>query len=285
MFNHNIALLGSTGYVGEHFKTNLKNSHIKFVAPTRKELNLENCFELSEYLLDNKVTFLINCVGFTGKPNVDACENAKEECLYTNAFLPTRISIGCELADVNWGHVSSGCIYNGYLKAFTEYDQPNFAFGMKCSYYSGTKALAESFLKNDRRSYIWRLRIPFSNVDSPRNYISKILKCDKLNNRVNSLTDINEFCRACIYCITNKVPFGIYNLTNPGGLSAGNVITRYNEIMGTNHRFTEHPPEELHKIVPRSNCMMDTSKAAHSGIKMSDTSVAIDNALKNWRTS
>lgn len=287
MYNYKIALLGSTGYVGSHFVSSLINHKIEFVTPNRTELNVENCFELSKYLLDNKITFVINSIGYIGKPNVDACENAKEECLYTNAFLPTRISIGCELANINWGHVSSGCIYNGYLKIFTEYDPPNFAFGMpnKCSYYSGTKALAESFLKNDKRCYIWRLRIPFSNVDSPRNYITKILKCDRVNNKFNSLTDINEFCDACIQCIIKEVPFGIYNLTNPGGESAGNIIRKYDNIVGGNHLFTQHCPNELHPIVPRSNCILDTNKATSVGIKMSNINHAIEKALKNWRKS
>lgn len=285
MFNHKIALLGSTGYVGSHFAKSLTNSSIKFVSPSRKELDLSNCFQVSEYLLDNKVTFLINSVGYTGKPNVDACENDKEECLYVNAFLPTRISLACELANINWGHVSSGCIYNYYHKDYTEEDTPNFAFGERCSYYSGTKALGESFLKNDKRSYIWRLRIPFSNVDSSRNYISKILKCDKLNYCTNSLTDLDEFCAACIQCITNKLPFGIYNLTNPGNMTASQVIALVNTILQIDHKFSEHSPDTLHQIVPRSNCILDTSKAQKHGIKMTQVEIAIRNALYNWKTS
>lgn len=282
MFHHKIAILGSTGYVGSHFVKHLKESNIDYIRPTRKDIDHSNCFQLSEYLLDNKATFLINCVGYTGKPNVDACENAKEECLYANAFLPTRISLACELANINWGHVSSGCIYNLYNKDFTELDEPNFAFGGRCSYYSGTKALGESVLKSDKRSYIWRLRVPFSNVDSDRNYISKIQKCDRLNWCHNSLTDIDEFCQACIQCITKKVPFGIYNLTNPGAMTAGEVMDMVRSFLGINHSFTEHSPSELHPIVPRSNCILNVNKAIQCGIKLTPVKSAIEKALMNW---
>ena len=282
MFHHKIAILGSTGYVGSHFLRLLKEQGVETLTPTRQDIDFNNIFQLSEYLFDNKVTFLVNCIGYTGKPNVDACEYNKEECLLVNALLPTKISLACELANINWGHVSSGCIYNYYNKDYTEEDELNFSFGNRCSYYSGTKALAESFLKIDKRCYVWRLRVPFSNVDSNRNYISKLLKYNKLNWCLNSLTDIDEFCKACLQCITHTLPFGVYNLTNPGHMAAREVVTCVYEILGINHVYTEHNPDELHPIVPRSNCILNVDKAMKYGIHMSPVKQAVQNALLNW---
>lgn len=282
MFHHKIALLGSTGYVGSHFAKHLKELGIDYVKPSRKEIDYSNPFELSEYLFDMKATFLINSIGYTGKPNVDACEDNKEECSYVNTYLPTRISLACELANINWGHVSSGCIYNYYMKYYTEEDEPNFAFGGRCSYYSGTKALSESFLKNDKRVYIWRLRVPFSNIDSDRNYISKILKCNELNWCANSLTDIDEFCQACIQCIIKKIPLGIYNLTNQGAMTASEVVDMAKSILMVNNTYIEYSPDDLHKIVPRSNCILNVQKALKNGIKLTPVRDAIEKALKNW---
>ena len=65
------------------------------------------------------------------KPNVDACEVHKAECLAGNAVLPGTIAQACEAANVPWGHVSSGCIYTGSRpdgSGFTEEDAPNFSF-------------------------------------------------------------------------------------------------------------------------------------------------------------
>ncbi len=61
-------------------------------------------------------------------------------------------------------------------RGFTENDSPNFSFRTNnCSFYSGTKALGEECLQDAENTYIWRLRIPFNHVDSPRNYLSKLL--------------------------------------------------------------------------------------------------------------
>ena len=61
----------------------------------------------------DKPEFLINAAGYTGKPNVDACELHKTECLFGNAVFPGLVAQACNEAGVPWGHVSSGCIYTG----------------------------------------------------------------------------------------------------------------------------------------------------------------------------
>ena len=98
---------------------------------------------------------------------------------------------------IPWGHVSSGCIYTGSKaddSGFTELDPLNFSFRTNnCSIYSGTKALGEECLSHSNSTYIWRLRIPFSNEDSPRNYISKLLRYDTLLDARNSISNLTEF--------------------------------------------------------------------------------------------
>ena len=67
-----------------------------------------------------------------GKPNVDACEDAKYDCLQGNAVLPGIIREVCEDLKIPWGHVSSGCVYSGRRsdgKGWTEEDEPNFLSG------------------------------------------------------------------------------------------------------------------------------------------------------------
>src|SRR5438067_1708626 len=67
------------------------------------------------------------------------------------------------------------------IHGFTETDTPNFSFrDLPCSFYSGTKALAEEAIAGVGNSYIWRLRIPFDEVDGPRNYLSKVQRYSKV---------------------------------------------------------------------------------------------------------
>jgi dTDP-4-dehydrorhamnose reductase len=64
-------------------------------------------------LKTRKPEFVINAAGYTGKPNVDACELAKADTLMGNALLPETVGQACAATGTPWGHVSSGCIFTG----------------------------------------------------------------------------------------------------------------------------------------------------------------------------
>ncbi len=139
-------LIGKNGYVGKKFCliSKLKNNLISI---GRDTLNYYDKALISNFITQNKIYFLINAAGYTGKPNVDACELAKAECLSGNAVLPGIIREVCEDLNIPWGHVSSGCSFSGRRqdgKGWAEEDEPNFSFrSPPCSFYSGTKSLGE----------------------------------------------------------------------------------------------------------------------------------------------
>ena len=176
-----ILLTGSNGYIGSQFVRELSKRGLKFMTATREDCTWNR---LADLIDDNRVDFLINAAGYTGKPNVDACENNKDKTVDGNILLPLQISMACVMTGIPWGHVSSGCVYHGDNNGngFSEEDESNFCFNNPpCSFYSGTKALAEDLLENSN-VYIWRLRIPFDQYDSYKNYISKMLNYNKLLN-------------------------------------------------------------------------------------------------------
>ena len=140
----NVVLFGGSGYIGSEFKKSLSKRGINYFAPESAMLNLLHHGSIEAVLEAMKPTFVINCAGYTGKPNVDACESHKEETHQGNVLAPFNLAQTCDKLGLPWGHVSSGCVYNGYDKDFTEEDEPNFCFSsLPCSHYSGTKAEAE----------------------------------------------------------------------------------------------------------------------------------------------
>ena len=169
-----ILLLGATGYIGTAFAEELARRGRDFRPVSRSEADYTRFGPLLDLLRSTKPEFVVNCAGFTGRPNVDACEIAKADTLLGNALLPQTIAHACAAAGIPWGHISSGCIFTGAkvrgadgiwrtetnlmgrdlleairadrkrLQGFTEDDTPNFSFrSPPCSFYSGTKALGE----------------------------------------------------------------------------------------------------------------------------------------------
>src|ERR1035437_5053344 len=108
-----ILLLGATGYIGEAFAREWQRRKQEFIPLSRKQVDYTRFDLLLEYLRAKKPAFVVNAAGYTGKPNVDACELDKAGTLLGNALLPQTIAHACAAAGVPWGHVSSGCIFAG----------------------------------------------------------------------------------------------------------------------------------------------------------------------------
>ncbi len=124
-------VLGATGYIGSCFVQHLLRGGEEVRGISRRETDYTVLDELISFLKEIRPIFLINAAGYTGKPNVDACESDKAECLFGNAVLPGRIRTACEEVGIPWGHVSSGCIYSGRKlngEGWSENDEPNFSF-------------------------------------------------------------------------------------------------------------------------------------------------------------
>jgi dTDP-4-dehydrorhamnose reductase len=286
-----VYLLGASGYVGQAFQNLLSKKGVPFRSLSRSQIDYTNDRALSDIIRVGNPQFLINAAGYTGKPNVDACEDHKAECLDGNASLPGRIAKVCTDLGVPWGHVSSGCIYSGARadgEGFTESDEPNFTFRQNnCSFYSGTKALGEELLAKVPNIYIWRLRIPFDCRDNSRNYLSKLMRYQRLLDATNSISQLQEFVSASWECWEKRVPFGTYNMTNPGCITTREVVGHIlkSGVRTKEYCFFENELEFMANaaITPRSNCIIDSSKLMSIGIKMTEVNEAVMCALENWQ--
>jgi dTDP-4-dehydrorhamnose reductase len=285
-----IYLLGGSGYVGQAYQALLTRKGIPFRNLRRADVDYTNPALLRAALLRDKPAFLINSAGYTGKPNVDACELHKAECLFGNSVLPGLIAQACADAGVPWGHVSSGCIYSGARpdgSGFQEDDTPNFTFrANRCSFYSGSKALGEEVLTGVPNVYIWRLRIPFDNVENPRNYLTKLMRYPRLLAATNSISQLGEFVAATLACWEKHVPFGAYNVTNPGAITTHEVVEHIKKsgVCPKDYVFFKDEDEFMHVAAKtlRSNCVMDSSKLARVGIILTEVHEAVARDLRNW---
>jgi dTDP-4-dehydrorhamnose reductase len=286
-----IYLLGGSGYVGQAYQALFRLKGIPYRSLSRFEVDYTDGETLRVGLQRDRPEFLVNAAGYTGKPNVDACELHKAECLLGNAVLPGIIAEACEETGVPWGHVSSGCIYSGDGpggNGFKETDEPNFTFRSgRCSFYSGTKGLGEEMLAGHPNIFIWRLRIPFDSMDNPRNYLSKLMRYQRLLEATNSVSELQEFAAATLACWTKRVPFGTYNVTNPGKVTTREVVEliRRSGVCQKEFAFFSSEEEFMSTAAktPRSNCVLDSSKLAGVGIRLTEVHEAIERDLGAWR--
>jgi hypothetical protein len=87
-----IFLLGASGYIGEAFANELQRRKTDFIPLSRKQVDYTRFDVLLDFLQTRKPEFVINAAGYTGKPNVDACELDKAGTLAGNTLLPQTIA-------------------------------------------------------------------------------------------------------------------------------------------------------------------------------------------------
>ena len=116
------------------------------------------------------------------------------------------------------------------------------------------------------------MRIPFNQERSSRNYLQKLLNYDSLLEAENSVSHLDEFVQKCLECFEKDIEPGIFNMTNPGSITTRQVTAWMHEQGLTNKHFKFFEDEEqfMNKAAktPRSNCVLDTTKAKKAGIGM-----------------
>ena len=263
--NSKVLILGK-GYIGCSLFNQMKNASLMIVS--RDYLDYHSPQILTKYLLDGGYDVVINAAGFTGRPNVDEAESKKALCWDLNVAVPLTINRVCNNLGIKYIHISSGCIYGGYTKDYTEIDNPNFGlFDDESSWYSKTKHAFE-LMSKQMDIKILRIRMPITPDMNPRNYLVKIKNYDNLITNVNSKTYIPDLSQFVDVLLSKESPFfwkgqDVYNVVNPKPMGV-RELTGIMEVFKQNNpnwKFVEI--KDLNIIAERSNCVLDTTKASH----------------------
>lgn len=286
-----IIVIGN-GYIGSKLAKDLiedKNEDIlhlyKYDYDNPKVLNDTLFNTLHSYLNNNKKNseepiWVVNCVGYTGKPNVDACEEEKEKCWALNVTFPTLLANVCLKHNVKLINVSSGCIYSGD-NVYEEEDWPDFGVDSPdSSWYSRTKHAAELSLNAFPNVYTLRIRMPIcADFNSGKNYLTKILKYNDLLQEVNSKTVIPDLLKV-IYKIINMqdIPTGIYNVVNPEPMDTKSVteILDKNGMWNPHWKFINYNDLKKHIKANRSNCKLSTEKSRLYNIELQPETASLE---------
>jgi len=267
-------LIFGKGYIANKFKNYFVGSEIS-------DVRIEDISAVKAEIERAQPDVVVNCAGKTGRPNVDWCEDHKAETLFGNVTAPLILAKACDELGVYMVHIGSGCVYEGYNdgKGYSEEDAPNFAG----SYYSRTKAWAERMLK-DFAVLQLRLRMPFDSAPDERNFITKIVKYNKVISVPNSISVLEDFLMAADALIAKKAT-GVYNVTNPGTIDHQTILDMYIELVDPNYKYELFSLDELAKVTKagRSNCGLSVKKLEDEGIHLRPVEQAVRESLITYR--
>jgi len=237
-----ITLIGH-GYIGEHIAQEINIRRLPFFWIGHNET------------VAPETTVIINAAGYTGSPNVDACETYKQETIDGNVVWP--LVLEGKFPKITIVHISSGCVYTDYKDGgWTEEDPPNFDFN-NGSFYSGAKALEQKLLEPYmHKSYLLRIRMPFGDCEHPKNLLTKLVKYNKLINFENSLSYVNDVARIAVQFALDRPATGVYNVCNPGSKTTKEIA----DLLGLSKEWFTEDEFESNTKTPRSNCVLNNDK-------------------------
>jgi 3,5-epimerase/4-reductase len=272
--NKKVLILGK-GFIGARLQKELD---------CRIDDSMINCFSAAERLVKKyHPKIIINCIGSTGRGNVDDCESEKDATLLANSFVPVILAEACLRSNIKLVHISSGCIFNYNYKKDKPIQENDQDYFFKL-FYSRSKIYAERAIETLARDYnilITRIRIPLLNAKHPKNVLDKLIKYKKVIDIPNSVTYIPDFIRAIKHLIKIDAR-GVYNVVNKGGL-------RYPELMKV---YQKYVPAFKFKVIAlkklnlvRTNLILSTSKLEKTGFKVRSINSVLEECVKAYLQS
>lgn len=97
---------GAKGWIAGQLKGLLEE---KGIAVHTTSIRMENREAVLELLRRIKPTHVLNCAGCTGRPNVDWCEDHKEEVIRSNVVGTVNLTDCCFLENIHITVFATGC--------------------------------------------------------------------------------------------------------------------------------------------------------------------------------
>lgn len=264
-----ILLLGASGYIGSAFAKELTARNAKWQA-----IHYKSAPEALARIRD--IELVVNCAAFIPPESVSQCDNRQQETIKGNLIYPTYMAVLCAVREVPFAHISTGCLWSDGLE-HGEDDPPQRAFSGHCGFYVGTKVMAEEEVASHDKHYIWRVRLPFDEFDSPRNYLSKLSKFTEVWDHDNSLSHRGDFAKACLDLWEIRAGWGTYNIMNHGTIHAASICGLLQK-----HGIRKDFPSITSGA--QGGSKVSIRKLLATGVKMRSVTEAIEESLTNWKS-
>ena len=115
-------VFGAGGFLGSRFLETLSSA-------SASTADITDRVAVQRELSQVRPKIVINCVGKTGRPNIDWCEEHKPETLRADVTGPLVFLEECLNRDIQLVHIGSACVFQGDNegKGFCKDDPPNFS--------------------------------------------------------------------------------------------------------------------------------------------------------------
>ena len=289
-----ILLFGSKGWIGGQFKEVCQSQSVECVEAKSRADDVESVGkELDEVKPTHVASFIGRTHGKIGEKEYTTIDYLEEkgkliENVRDNLFSPVALTILCKERGIHYTYLGTGCIfkfdeehpYGKEENGFTESSKPNF-FGSSYSVVKGFTDQLMAFYGNSVLNL--RIRMPITEKENKRNFITKIATYEKVCSIPNSMTVLPELLPIALE-LMSRGHTGTLNFTNPGLVSHNEILEMYKELVDPDFTWQNFSAEEQLKILAadRSNNYLDTSELEKLFPEIKNIKVSVRQCLEGW---
>ncbi|AMV68606.1 dTDP-4-dehydrorhamnose reductase [Pediococcus damnosus] len=212
---NNILITGANGQLGMELRTLLDEKGIIYTATGSKELDITDAKMVSDYFGLHKPDLVFHCAAYTA---VDAAEEepGKSADEMVNVAGTQNVATAAESVETTVVYISTDYVFDGQNTGmYKEMDQQN-----PQSEYGRTKNLGEKAIRETMSKY-YIIRTSWVFGKYGKNFVYTMLNLAKTHDVITVVDDqvgrptwTRTLAEFMLYAVENKVPYGVYNLSN-----------------------------------------------------------------------
>ncbi|AMV62379.1 dTDP-4-dehydrorhamnose reductase [Pediococcus damnosus] len=212
---NNILITGANGQLGMELRTLLDEKGIIYTATGSKELDITDAKMVSDYFGLHKPDLVFHCAAYTA---VDAAEEepGKSADEMVNVAGTQNVATAAESVGTTVVYISTDYVFDGQNTGmYKEMDQQN-----PQSEYGRTKNLGEKAIRETMSKY-YIIRTSWVFGKYGKNFVYTMLNLAKTHDVITVVDDqvgrptwTRTLAEFMLYAVENKVPYGVYNLSN-----------------------------------------------------------------------
>lgn len=281
-----ILVFGSNGWIGSQVTPLLLTANHEVVSASCRADDTKCVHDL---LVEHEPSHVLCLIGRTHGPGFSTIDYLQQpdklvENVRDNLFAPVSLALLCKEKNIHFTYLGTGCIFNSLYPeedTYDEDDEPNF-FG---SNYSIVKGFTDRLMHLLNTTVLnVRIRMPITNIDHTRNFITKITSYEKVCSVSNSMTVLPTLLPYFVKLMEMK-QVGTINLTNPGVISHNEILQMYKDIVDNTFSWENFTIDDQNKTLlsSRSNNQLCTDKLSTIFHDIPNIHIAVKNCLRSWR--
>lgn len=282
-----VLFYGSRGWIGKQYVEYLNKNNVEYVEADERA---DNEKAVEKEIIDTNPTHIISFIGRTYGGNFNTIDYLEQpgklvDNVRDNLYAPMVLSILAKKYNIHFTYLGTGCIFNAFEPEESYVDEeakPDF-FGSSYSIVKGyTDRLQHMFSANTLNL---RIRMPIVNYSHDRNFITKILKYDRICSVSNSMTVLEDMYPIILDMMNNKTT-GTFNMVNKGIISHNEILDMYKKYIDSSFSWKNFSIEEQNLILlsTRSNIQLSNDKLYNMYPNIPDIKTSVEKCIKTYHS-